>query len=114
MSSTNDEARCAGKVTCCIAKELQAQIEQLQADLRHANSRAQYFEEGFERRGDVLDKLQAWADAYPVSQFPEPDLARAQELLTAGGMTLGSISASNMRHAIGGVKKIVAEGLATQ
>ena len=48
-------------------------------------------------------------DEYDV--FPEPDFAKAHELLQAGGMTLDAISASNMRHVISGVREIVEEGL---
>jgi hypothetical protein len=62
-------------------------------------------------RGDALEKLQGWADAYPLTVFPEPDFAKAHELLQAGGMTMNAISASNMRHVINGVRDIVAEGL---
>lgn len=64
-----------------------------------------------ERLRGALEKLQAWADAYPLTAFPEPNFARAHELLQAGGMTLDAISASNMRHVIGGVRKLVDEGL---
>ena len=49
---------------------------------------------------DFLAELDDWERAYPLSAFPEPDLARAAELLKAGGMTLDAISASNMRHVV--------------
>lgn len=54
-------------------------------------------------------ELQGWLSAYPLSAFPEPDLAFAAGRLKAGGMTLDSISASNMRHV---VSKIVPQALA--
>lgn len=42
--------------------------------------------------------LTTWANAYPETVFPEPDLAKAAKILQAGGMTLDSISADAMRH----------------
>jgi len=47
-----------------------------------------------------LEQIIAWSEAYPLDIFPEPDYAKAAELLKAGGMTLDAISASNMRHVI--------------
>lgn len=87
------------------------EIERLRAALAKANEQAERFERGWYLRGDALEKLQSWADAYPLTVFPEPDFAKAHELLQAGGMTLDAISASNMRHVINGVRKLVGEGL---
>lgn len=64
-----------------------------------------------DRMRDALHKVHQWAEAYPLSVFPEPDFKRAHEVLTAAGMTLDAISASNMRHVIEGVRKIVSEAL---
>lgn len=47
-----------------------------------------------------MEELDGWEAAYPLRAFPEPDLARAAELLKAGGMTLDAVSASNMRHVV--------------
>ncbi len=44
------------------------------------------------------EALTTWANAYPESVFPAPDLAKAAKLLEAGGMTLDAISADAMRH----------------
>ena len=44
------------------------------------------------------EALTTWANAYPESVFPSPDLAKAAKLLEAGGMTLDAISADAMRH----------------
>jgi hypothetical protein len=54
----------------------------------------------------ALEQIEAWADAYPLDIFPEPDLARARELLAAGGITLDAVSASIARHVVNGVGKI--------
>ena len=60
-----------------------------------------------------------WANAYPLSVFPEPDLEKAHELLQAEGMTLDAISANAMRHVLKGVvgiaetPKLVSSRLAT-
>lgn len=87
------------------------EIERLTTALKAANDQAERFERGWYLRGDVLEKLQSWADAYPLTVFPEPDFKKAHAVLTANGMTLDAISASNMRHVISGVRKLVEEGL---
>lgn len=58
---------------------------------------------------DALERIRQWADAYPISVFPEVDsayLERAHKVLRDHGMTLDRISASNMRHALRGVGDI--------
>jgi hypothetical protein len=64
-------------------------------------------EERVEDLEDVLFRVKQWCDAYPLDIFPEPDFKRAHELLTAGGMTLDAIGASNMRHVCTGISKII-------
>lgn len=56
---------------------------------------------------ELEDELLAWAEAYPLAVFPEPDFDKAHKILTENGMTLDSISASNMRHVITRVKEII-------
>src|SRR6187401_785178 len=56
---------------------------------------------------EKLHQIKMWCEAYPLDIFPEPDLKQARALLEAGGMTLDSISASNMRHVLNGVRKII-------
>ena len=58
-----------------------------------------------------ITTLHEWAQAYPLTVFPEPDLVRAHEVLQAAGMTLDAISAGAMRHVIGQTRKLVTEGL---
>ena len=65
-----------------------------------------------ERQDEALNSIKRWADAYPLDVFPEPDFAKAQDLLKAGGMTLDAISASNMRHVVEGVGNIARAALA--
>ena len=60
---------------------------------------------------DALRQIAQWSDAYPLDVFPEPNFARAHELLKAGGMTLDAISASNMRHVVEGVGRIAKAAL---
>jgi hypothetical protein len=59
----------------------------------------------------ALRSIEAWSRAYPLTVFPEPDFAKAAELLKAGGMTIDAISASNMRHVIKTVGQIAHEAL---
>lgn len=68
-------------------------------------------EEENDRFREALWQIAQWAKAYPLSVFPEPDFAKARDLLKAGGMTLDSISASNMRHVVEGVGKIAQAAL---
>ncbi|EKD40808.1 MAG: hypothetical protein ACD_74C00158G0007 [uncultured bacterium] len=65
------------------------------------------------RMRDALQRIANWQKAYPLEVFPEPDLKRAHEVLKAAGMGLDGISASNMRHVLGGIKEIVENGLGT-
>lgn len=87
--------------------------DRLRVALQKANEQAEHFERGWYLRGDALEKLQQWANAYPLNVFPEPDMNKAHEVLTAAGMTLDAISASNMRHVIEQTRKIVDAGLAS-
>lgn len=65
-----------------------------------------------DRLRSALRRIADWAKAYPLDIFPEPDFKKAHEVLTANGMTLDAISASNMRHAISGVGEIAESALA--
>jgi len=61
----------------------------------------------------ALREIEDWSRAYPLSVFPEPDFTKAAEVLQAAGMTLGSISASNMRHVVNGVGEVASRALAS-
>ena len=58
---------------------------------------------------EKLDQIRSWCDAYPLDAFPEPDFKRARRLLEAGGVSLDDVSASNMRHVLKGVLRIIGE-----
>ena len=60
----------------------------------------------------ALEEIVRWADAYPLDIFPEPDFKKVRQLLEAGGITLDSVSASNMRYVVEGVGKIARAALA--
>jgi hypothetical protein len=68
-------------------------------------------EERLDRLQSALETIEAWSRAYPLEVFPEPDLERAAELLSAGGMTLDAISASAMRHVVKSVGEIARKAL---
>lgn len=72
--------------------------------MRAAEARAERYE-------DALQQIHNWAIAYPLDVFPEPDFKRVREVLEAAGITLDSVSASNMRYVICGVERIVEEAL---
>ena len=82
--------------------------------LRNLGNEAEAAADEIERLRDVLLRLQQWADAYPVEQFPEPlrqDWQRANALLAEKGINMSAMSASNMRHVLNGARKMLAEGL---
>lgn len=68
-------------------------------------------EDRIERLEEALQRIVQWSEAYPLDVFPEPDWKKANELLTAGGITLDAVSASCMRRVVEGVGKIAREAL---
>lgn len=87
----------SGKWVCSRECYLQARIDALETDR--------------DRMRDALERIYLWSKAYPTQVFPEPDFKRAAALLSAGGMSLDVVSASNMRHATKGVGKIARAAL---
>lgn len=59
-----------------------------------------------DRMESALDQIQAWASAYPIGMFPEPDWAASAKVLNDAGLSLDAISAANMRHVITRVQEI--------
>jgi hypothetical protein len=59
---------------------------------------------------EALERIEQWADAYPLDIFSVPDLAKVRVLLLSGGITL-MVSAAASRHVIEGVGKIAREAL---
>ena len=79
-------------------------IERLRGEIeRLTNERDEAYE--------ALEKIKTWSEAYPLDIFPEPDFKKAHEVLKSNGMTLDSISASNMRHVLNGMIHIVQRAL---
>ena len=58
---------------------------------------------------NTLQQIKSWCRAYPVKIFPEPDFKKAAKVLKENDMTIDSISASNMRHILEGIQKIITE-----
>jgi hypothetical protein len=87
-------------------------IEKLKALVESAAARAELAQVEVERLTETLEAIEGWSRAYPIAVFPEPDLAKAHELLQAGGMTLDAISAHAMRHVITQVGKMARAALA--
>ena len=74
--------------------------------------RIEHLERVLMQAREALESLHQWSNAYPLSVFPQPDFAKAHELLQAGGMTLDAISASNMRHVVNGIGRTVEPSIA--
>jgi hypothetical protein len=64
-----------------------------------------------DRMEEALLRILIWAESYPLEIFPEPDLAKAHEVLKANDMRLDAISASAMRHVIKQVENIARSAL---
>jgi hypothetical protein len=64
-----------------------------------------------ERYEEALERIDQWADAYPLEVFPEPDMKAVRKALEAAGITIDCVSASNMRHVITQVKHITSAAL---
>lgn len=64
-----------------------------------------------ERQRTALERIVQWSEAYPLDVFAEPDLKKAREVLSAAGLSLDQISASNMRHVITRVAEIARSAL---
>jgi len=60
---------------------------------------------------DALTRIDIRAKAYPLDNYPKPDLKKAAKVLKEAGMTLDAISADAIRHVLGGIKNIVTEAL---
>ena len=65
-------------------------------------SKLEEVQDKLEALQDKMHKIKTWIEAYPVKIFPE--------VLQQHGMTLDSISASNMRHVLKGIKEIIEKG----
>lgn len=59
-----------------------------------------------DRMESALEQIQAWASAYPIEVFPEPNWAESAKVLKDAGLSLDAISAANMRHVITRVQEI--------
>jgi hypothetical protein len=57
----------------------------------------------------LTTQLKHWISVYPLDIFPEPDMAKAHELLRAGGMALDAVAASNVRHTLQRVLEMCAD-----
>ena len=63
------------------------------------------------RLREALEKIKDWANAYPLDVFPEPDMKEVAQVLKNANLTIGSVSASNMRHCLKGAKRIARAAL---
>lgn len=90
MSELGDNVALAFK-TC---NEQRARIAELEEQLATAQER--------------LQRIADWCDAYPLEQFPEPDMSMVSELL--GSKLLSELSAYNYRHVVNGMRAIAKGG----
>ncbi len=60
-----------------------------------------------ERHETALHEIKSWINAYPLDVFPEPDFGEVNFALEEAGLSLSQVSASNMRHVLNGIDKII-------
>jgi len=111
----------------CVAREaeeelaaLRSRIAELETDNHrlaqeniNLNNNEDFLDDRIAKLEDALQQIKQWGEAYPLEVFPEPDFAKARDLLKAGGQELSAISAYNMRHVVTRVSEIVRKALAT-
>lgn len=81
--------------------------EEKESDRKEADKYLTAMNDEAERLEDIITQISEWCRAYPIEAFPEPDFKKAAGVLKAEGMTLDAISASNMRHVLNGIKRII-------
>ncbi len=65
------------------------------------------FIEEIDHQYDAMQQIKQWCRAYPLAVFPEPDWVEARDKL--GSSLLSRIGASNMRHVVDGIQRIITE-----
>lgn len=63
------------------------------------------FVDEYEMLQDKLYPIEAWCRAYPIRSFQEPDWKEVEQKL--GKNLLSRVSASNMRHVVDGIQRII-------
>lgn len=56
---------------------------------------------------DKLHEIRVWCRAYPLAVFPEPNWKEVERML--GSKMLTRVSASNMRHVVEGIQRIIGD-----
>lgn len=64
-----------------------------------------------ERLEHAAERIRAWAEAYPLDVFPEPDWTAVHEALHAAGISVASVSASNFRFVLKRVRAMLEDTL---
>jgi len=59
----------------------------------------------------AMRQILQWCMAFPIEYFPEPDMKLVRELLSAGGVSLGAVTASSQRICLEGVGSIAMAAL---
>jgi hypothetical protein len=94
------------KTTNALLKLAKEQLEKSRANQQYLLDKIAKADEN-EVMDTALQRIDAWCKAYPLDVFPEPDFKQVRVLLEAGGITLDSVSASNMRHVLKGMDAIL-------
>ena len=64
-----------------------------------------------DRMQDALRSILAWAEAYPLAAFPEPDLHKARVALENAGIDMGALHGTWARHLLDGMARYARKGL---
>jgi tetrahydromethanopterin S-methyltransferase subunit G len=88
----------------------QASLREYMQQLNTANKRIEELEEAMEQSDylfDTIHQIKAWCEAYPLAVFPEPDWVEVRDRL--GDKLTSRVGASNMRHVVVGIGRIITE-----
>ena len=111
------EARAAQAVAEQDAKSIGEANAILTAELEALKAKRQAL--SYERDGmlETLEEIKRWTESYPLTVFAEltdEEWQKVGEALMSIGVSLDRVSASNMRHVISGVRKIVDAAMSAQ
>lgn len=76
-------------------------------DTQKARQHIEELEERIAELEAVLESIKAWARAYPLEIFPEPDLGQVAQVLNDAGITLDAVSASTIREVLREITEMI-------
>lgn len=95
---------CGGCISHGECSCIEDQIQDLRTKYEDAIGVLENTRERLRHAEEILLKVRNWAYAYPLDVFPEPDIAKCELLLKAGGQSIDTLAAYARRGAIEWIK----------